>query len=60
MNHGFSSTLNDAVYHYHSVYDSELWEETYADPGFHRHVRSYLSICFQQLFTLASFLGCRR
>ncbi|KAJ3930452.1 MAG: Zn-dependent exopeptidase [Lentinula lateritia] len=38
MNHGFSSTLNDAVYHYHSVYDSELWEETYADPGFHRHV----------------------
>ncbi|KAJ3812202.1 Zn-dependent exopeptidase [Lentinula aff. lateritia] len=38
MNHGFSSTPNDAVYHYHSVYDSELWEETYADPGFHRHV----------------------
>ncbi|KIK63268.1 hypothetical protein GYMLUDRAFT_222344 [Collybiopsis luxurians FD-317 M1] len=38
MNHGFSGTMTDAVYHYHSVYDSERWEELYADPGFHRHV----------------------
>ncbi|KAF7352560.1 Zn-dependent exopeptidase [Mycena venus] len=28
----------DAVYHYHSVFDSERWQEIYADPGFHRHV----------------------
>ncbi|KAI5120935.1 hypothetical protein M0805_002915 [Coniferiporia weirii] len=35
---GFSGTLNDAVYHYHSVYDSERWQELYGDPGFHRHV----------------------
>jgi N-acetylated-alpha-linked acidic dipeptidase len=38
MNHGFSGTQSDAVYHYHSVYDSERWEEMYADPGFYRHV----------------------
>ncbi|KAF5391031.1 hypothetical protein D9757_004051 [Collybiopsis confluens] len=38
MNHGFEGTEGDAVYHYHSVYDSERWEELYADPGFHRHV----------------------
>ncbi|KAJ3782994.1 Zn-dependent exopeptidase [Lentinula aff. detonsa] len=38
MNHGFTSTMTDAVYHYHSVYDSERWEEMYADPGFYRHV----------------------
>ncbi|TFK71757.1 Zn-dependent exopeptidase [Pluteus cervinus] len=37
-NEGFGSTLNDPVYHYHSVYDSERWQELYADPGFHRHV----------------------
>ncbi|KAJ6490314.1 hypothetical protein C8R47DRAFT_1124198 [Mycena vitilis] len=35
---GFGSTLTDAVYHYHSVFDSERWQEVYADPGFHRHV----------------------
>ncbi|KIY49445.1 Zn-dependent exopeptidase, partial [Fistulina hepatica ATCC 64428] len=28
----------DAVYHYHSIYDSQRWQELYADPGFHRHV----------------------
>ncbi|KAJ3759395.1 Zn-dependent exopeptidase [Lentinula raphanica] len=38
MNHGFGRTMTDPVYHYHSVYDSERWEEMYADPGFHRHV----------------------
>jgi len=26
------------VYHYHSVFDSERWQELYGDPGFHRHV----------------------
>ncbi|KAF7332141.1 Zn-dependent exopeptidase [Mycena kentingensis (nom. inval.)] len=35
---GFSSSSSDAVYHYHSVFDSERWQEVYGDPGFHRHV----------------------
>ncbi|KZW04009.1 Zn-dependent exopeptidase [Exidia glandulosa HHB12029] len=35
---GFGGAKGDAVYHYHSVYDSERWQEVYADPGFHRHV----------------------
>lgn len=35
----FSSTPTDPPYHYHSIYDSQMWQETYADPGFHRHVR---------------------
>jgi hypothetical protein len=35
---GFGSTLSDAVYHYHSIYDSQLFQETYADPSFHKHV----------------------
>ena len=37
-NGGFGSTLSDPVYHYHSVYDSESWQERFGDPGFHRHV----------------------
>jgi N-acetylated-alpha-linked acidic dipeptidase len=35
---GFASTLSDAVYHYHSVFDSERWQEVYGDPGFVKHV----------------------
>jgi N-acetylated-alpha-linked acidic dipeptidase len=35
---GFSSTLFDPVYHYHSVFDSERWQEVYGDPGFAKHV----------------------
>ncbi|KAJ6628907.1 hypothetical protein B0H10DRAFT_1940270 [Mycena sp. CBHHK59/15] len=35
---GFGGTEHDAVYHYHSVFDSEAWQELYCDPGFHRHV----------------------
>lgn len=38
---GFTATLSDPVYHYHSVFDSERWMELYGDPGFVRHV----SIC---------------
>ncbi|KAK7037544.1 Vacuolar protein sorting-associated protein 70 [Paramarasmius palmivorus] len=38
MNHGFGASTHDPVYHYHSVYDSELFQERYADPGFHRHI----------------------
>ncbi|PBK66113.1 Zn-dependent exopeptidase [Armillaria solidipes] len=36
-NGGFGHTINDPVYHYHSVYDSERWMELYGDPGFFRH-----------------------
>ncbi|KAK0475812.1 Zn-dependent exopeptidase [Armillaria novae-zelandiae] len=36
-NGGFGQTINDPVYHYHSVYDSERWMELYGDPGFFRH-----------------------
>ena len=37
MDQGFGGTPYDAPYHYHSVYDSQRWQEVYADPGFHRH-----------------------
>lgn len=37
-NGGFSSTLHDPVYHYHSVFDSERWQEALGDPGFFKHV----------------------
>ncbi|TVY13524.1 putative glutamate carboxypeptidase [Lachnellula arida] len=37
---GFKSDegAGDAVYHYHSNYDSYHWMNTYGDPGFHYHV----------------------
>jgi len=35
---GFGSTRSDPVYHYHSVFDSERFQEVYADPGFVKHV----------------------
>ncbi|KAI0650552.1 Zn-dependent exopeptidase [Trametes meyenii] len=38
MDESFSLTPTDAAYHYHSIYDSETWKETYADPGFEKHV----------------------
>jgi len=38
METGFGSTRSDPVYHYHSVYDSERFQEVYADPGFVKHV----------------------
>ncbi|KAI0700724.1 Zn-dependent exopeptidase [Cytidiella melzeri] len=37
-NGGFGSTLQDPVYHYHSIFDSERWQELYGDPGFVKHV----------------------
>lgn len=40
---GFGSTLEDPVYHYHSIFDSERWQELYGDPGFFRHVRATMS-----------------
>ncbi|KZP07972.1 Zn-dependent exopeptidase [Athelia psychrophila] len=38
VDQGFIRTPTDAVFHYHSCLDNEMWQETYADPGFHRHV----------------------
>ncbi|THG94618.1 hypothetical protein EW026_g6888 [Hermanssonia centrifuga] len=38
MDQSFSMTPSDAVYHYHSIYDSQRWQEIYADPTFSRHV----------------------
>ncbi|KAJ3508658.1 hypothetical protein NLJ89_g5631 [Agrocybe chaxingu] len=35
---GFGFTPSDPVYHYHSIYDTQAWQERYADRGFHRHV----------------------
>lgn len=34
----FTSTLHDPVYHYHSVFDTQRWQELYGDPTFSRHV----------------------
>ena len=39
MDQSFGGTIYDAPYHYHSIYDSQRWQEIYADPGFVRHVR---------------------
>lgn len=36
----FKSTLSDPVNPYHSVYDTQRFQELYADPGFVKHVRS--------------------
>lgn len=38
VDQGFGPTQSDAVYHYHSIYDSQHWQETYGDPDFSRHV----------------------
>ncbi|KAK1922840.1 hypothetical protein DB88DRAFT_492893 [Papiliotrema laurentii] len=35
---GYARGGKDAVYHYHSIYDSFTWQEKYSDPGFHKHV----------------------
>ncbi|WWD17285.1 hypothetical protein CI109_101725 [Kwoniella shandongensis] len=34
---GYGGGANDAVYHYHSIYDSHTWQKKYGDVGFHRH-----------------------
>ncbi|KAL2353432.1 peptidase M28 [Cryomyces antarcticus] len=35
---GFNAGPGDAVYHYHSNYDSFAWMDRFGDPGFHYHV----------------------
>ncbi|WVF71481.1 hypothetical protein IAT40_006287 [Kwoniella sp. CBS 6097] len=34
---GYKGGPKDAVYHYHSIYDSHTWQAKYGDVGFHRH-----------------------
>ncbi|KAG5219548.1 Glutamate carboxypeptidase [Salix suchowensis] len=53
-NGGFSSTLHDPVYHYHSVFDSERWQEIYGDPGFSRHVSRVVYINVEQYVNAVS------
>ncbi|KAF7798379.1 hypothetical protein EIP86_009600 [Pleurotus ostreatoroseus] len=48
-NVGFGSTPHDPVYHYHSVYDSERWQEVYNDPGFFQHVAIAQQVGLQAL-----------
>ncbi|KAI0353023.1 Zn-dependent exopeptidase [Trametes cingulata] len=38
MDETFNLSPTDAAYHYHSIYDTEMWKEKYADPGFEKHV----------------------
>ncbi|OSD04654.1 Zn-dependent exopeptidase [Trametes coccinea BRFM310] len=38
MDESFNLSPTDAAYHYHSIYDTEMWKERYADPGFEKHV----------------------
>ncbi|KAH9965773.1 hypothetical protein BC827DRAFT_1368902 [Russula dissimulans] len=52
---GFHSTRSDPVYHYHSIYDSERFQEVYADPGFVKHVAVAKNLGLQTL-RLASAL----
>ncbi|KAE9396298.1 Zn-dependent exopeptidase [Gymnopus androsaceus JB14] len=35
---GFGGTPYDAPYHYHSIYDSNRWQEVYGDPGYNKHL----------------------
>lgn len=58
----FGTTLSDAPYHYHSIYDSQSWQERYADPGFHRHVGApfkftNLSLNISLKVAVAQYLG---
>lgn len=52
---GFGATPYDAVYHYHSIYDSVLYQKMYADPGFHRHVGPF-SLMIVHLITIFLYL----
>ncbi|KAH9850769.1 Zn-dependent exopeptidase [Lenzites betulinus] len=38
MDENFFLSPTDAVYHYHSVFDTGTWLERYADPNFEKHV----------------------
>lgn len=55
-NMGFGGTPHDPAYHYHSVYDSERWQELYGDPGFFRHVAIAKLLGLQTLRLLDSII----
>lgn len=38
VNVGYSRKSTDPTYHYHSIYDSAYWMDTFGDPTFSRHV----------------------
>lgn len=48
---GFSTGKGDAVYHYHSNYDSFKWISTYGDPGFlfHNTLAQYIGLLVLEL-----------
>ncbi|TLD33032.1 hypothetical protein PspLS_01414 [Pyricularia sp. CBS 133598] len=48
---GFSAHPNDAVYHYHSNYDSFYWMQNFGDPGFvyHRTMAQILGLVVAKL-----------
>lgn len=48
---GFKNGPDDAVYHYHSNYDSFWWMENYGDPGFkyHRSMAQLLGMLMLEL-----------
>ncbi|KAI1818355.1 N-acetylated-alpha-linked acidic dipeptidase-like protein 2 [Poronia punctata] len=50
---GASGGPDDAVYHYHSNYDSYHWMSTYGDPEFlaHKYIAKYLSLLTYNLAT---------
>lgn len=61
-NQVFDNTPTDAVYHYHSIYDTHAWQVRYGDPKFRRHVSLYFVKPPNRLFTciqvaVAQFLG---
>ena len=58
LDSGFGPTLSDPVYHYHSVYDSQAWQERYGDPGFYRHVGDSQNLLFAQM-TFVVGCGCK-
>ena len=51
----FDTTPTDAVYHYHSIYDSHAWQVRYGDPTFKRHVSIRLFVLRLCSYTYARF-----
>ena len=51
---GFSGSDSDAIYHYHSNYDSFYWMQNFGDPGFiyHKAMAQVMSLIAAQLVDL--------
>jgi len=58
VDQGFGFTPTDAPYHYHSIYDSQAWQERYADPGFTRHVSQPSYLSSPRFSNISSPQGC--